>query len=67
MFTGPNSLHGDMKSEYNQMPSYFYWVLTTRNIPLTLYDKIKQELDDMEAEGLSQGYNNLHHGVLSWW
>ena len=51
MFTGLGTLHGDYEIRIKPHAKPFS-LSTARNIPLPLRDKIKQELDDMEAQGV---------------
>ena len=51
LFTGLQTLKGDYEIQIKQDAQPFSFG-TARNIPLPLRDKVKQELDAMEAEGV---------------
>ena len=65
LFTGLGTLQGDYEIQVKQDAQPFS-LGTARNIPLPLCDKVKQELDAMEAQGVISKVQQPTYSLVHW-
>ena len=66
LFTGLGTLQGDYEIQVKPDAQPFS-LGTVRNIPLPLHDKVKQEMDVMEAQGVISKVQQPTPWCAAWW